>query len=136
MQQIQIASFDNYLLANMTMGLLQQNGIECNIKDQNTILTDPLLSNAIGGIKLVVAQADEQSALALIKEAENIYLKEIPCKICNTNNLQIHEYKNEPSTFWHKLKNNILYGQTNLYTKQYKCSKCNSLYDTLFERVK
>lgn len=130
MQQKLIATYDNYLLANMTMGLLEENGIICSIKDENTILSDPLLSNAIGGIKLLVAEHQYQRATEVIRTAENNFLKERACKKCRTNNLQIEEESIVPTTLWGKLKNNILYGQTNLYSKKYRCTNCFSLFDS------
>jgi Putative prokaryotic signal transducing protein len=51
-----LATYDNYLLANMTKGLLEENEIFCSLKDENTVLSDPLSSNAIGGIKLLVPE--------------------------------------------------------------------------------
>ena len=129
MQPKKIASYDNHLLANMTLGYLQENGIYCYLQNENTILADPLLSNAIGGIGLMVSEKDEATALALIILAENNYLKEKLCKKCVNYNLQIEEKADEPTTFWAKLKNNILYGQTNLYSKKIRCTNCNTLYD-------
>ena len=36
----QIASYDNFLLANMTLGLLQENNVNCYLKDENITSTD------------------------------------------------------------------------------------------------
>jgi phage FluMu protein Com len=123
----QVASYDNYVLANMTLGLLQENEINCHLKDEYIVTIDPLLNPAVGGIKLMVAEQDEANAIALIQDAENQYLKDIECPICHTNNLQVEEKKDEPTTLWGILKNKILYGQTNLYTKNYRCQNCKSL---------
>ena len=123
----QVASYDNYVLANMTLGLLQENEINCHLKDEYIVTIDPLLNPAVGGIKLMVAEQDEANAIALIKDAENQYLKDIKCPICHTNNLQVEEKKDEPTTFWGVIKNKILYGQTNLYSKNYRCNNCKSL---------
>jgi DNA-directed RNA polymerase subunit M/transcription elongation factor TFIIS len=45
-------------------------GIEYFLKDQKTVAIDPLVSNAIGGIKLQVRQEDEVRARALVAEIE------------------------------------------------------------------
>ena len=50
----QIASYDNFMLANMTMGLLTENEIKCQLKDEHVVTMDPLLNPAVGGIKLLV----------------------------------------------------------------------------------
>lgn len=46
-------------------------GIEYFLKDQKTVAIDPLVSNAIGGIKLQVRVEDEERARALVAEIED-----------------------------------------------------------------
>ena len=65
----QIASYDNFLLANMTLGLLTENEIKCQLKDEHIVTMDPLLNPAVGGIKLLVEEKDYDRALSIIKEA-------------------------------------------------------------------
>jgi hypothetical protein len=48
----------------------QSEGIPYFLKDQKTVAIDPLVSNAIGGIKLQVAAEDEERARALVAEIE------------------------------------------------------------------
>ncbi|MFT4981322.1 MAG: hypothetical protein ACI9UR_001175 [Bacteroidia bacterium] len=45
-------------------------GIEYFLKDQKTVAIDPLVSNAIGGIKLQVRVEDEERGRALVAELE------------------------------------------------------------------
>ncbi|TNF25156.1 MAG: DUF2007 domain-containing protein [Bacteroidetes bacterium] len=45
-------------------------GIDYFLKDQKTVAIDPLVSNAIGGIKLQVRPEDEKRARALVAEIE------------------------------------------------------------------
>ncbi len=70
MEFVQIRSFDNYILAHITLTMLQDSGINCHLQDEYTITIDPLLSPALGGIKLMVAASLLQRARDLIKEAE------------------------------------------------------------------
>jgi hypothetical protein len=127
----QIASFDNFMFANMTLGLLEENDINCHLKDENIVTIDPFLSPAVGGIKLMVADVQYDRALAVIKDAEDIYIKEIPCTICKNYSLVTEEKINNPQTFWGKLKNQIAYGQSEIYQKLYRCTNCNNLFDQL-----
>ena len=124
----QIASYDNFLLANMTLGLLQENNINCYLKDENIITVDPLLSPAIGGIKLLVDENDFADAKELINQAEVSYLKEIPCPDCKSHSLVIEEKTNEPDGFWDKLMNRVAYGQSSTYSKNYRCTNCNRIF--------
>lgn len=127
----QIASFDNFLVANMTLGLLEENDINCHLKDENIVTIDPFLSPAVGGIKLMVADVQFARALAIIKEAEDLYIEQIPCTNCKNYSLKKEEKINSPQTFWGKLKNQLAYGQTETYQKLYRCNNCNSLFAQL-----
>ena len=127
----QIASYDNYMLANMTMGLMTDNEIKCQLKDEHIVTMDPLLNAAVGGIKLLVEEKDYDRALLLIKEAEYAYIKDTPCPSCKTVALSIEENINNPPDFWGKLKNQVLYGQTSTYSKNYRCRSCNKKFNEL-----
>ena len=127
----QIASYDNFMVANMTLGLLEENDINCHLKDENIVTIDPFLSPAVGGIKLMVADVQYDRALAIIKDAEDMYLKQIPCDICKSYSLKMEEKINSPQTFWGKLKNQVAYGQTETYQKLYRCNNCNTLFAQL-----
>jgi DNA-directed RNA polymerase subunit M/transcription elongation factor TFIIS len=46
---------------------LESAGIECFVEDRNTVLIDPFLSNAIGGIKLKVRKSEAVKALEIVR---------------------------------------------------------------------
>jgi phage FluMu protein Com len=127
----QIASYDNFMLANMTMGMLTENEIKCQLKDEHIVTMDPLLNPAVGGIKLLVEDKDYDRAAALIKIAEEDYVREIACPSCKIHALTVEEKTNKPEDFWGKLKNQVLYGQTSTYSKKYRCTNCNQLFSEL-----
>lgn len=127
----QIASYDNYMLANMTMGLMTEHDIKCQLKDEHIITMDPLLNAAVGGIKLLVEEKDYDKAVGLMKDAEAAYVKEIACPNCKVHAFTIEEKTNKPSDFWGKLKNQALYGQTSTYSKKYRCTNCGKSFDEL-----
>lgn len=70
MDFIQLRSYDNYIYANIVLSMLQDSGINCHLKDEYTITIDPLLSPALGGIKLMVARPQVVRALELLEETE------------------------------------------------------------------
>jgi hypothetical protein len=65
-----LRAYDNYLNANMDMGMLQAAGINCHIKDEYTITIDPLLSPALGGMKLMVEETDLEEARAMLQDRD------------------------------------------------------------------
>ena len=52
----------------MLQAFLESNGIRVKLRDEITITVDPLLSNAIGGIKMYVDERDIERATALTAE--------------------------------------------------------------------
>ena len=71
MDFVQLRSFDNYIYAHITLSMLQDAGINCHLKDEYMITLDPLLSPALGGMKLMVYPSQAQRAIELLEEAES-----------------------------------------------------------------
>ena len=55
------------------MGRFQEDGINCWLKDENTVTINPILTNAIGGIKLMVESTQAERAATILKELEVQY---------------------------------------------------------------
>jgi hypothetical protein len=70
MNYVVLCSFDNYVPAHIMMGRLQEEYINCHLQDEYTGTMGPILSNAAGGIKLMVAEAQVERALDILKPAE------------------------------------------------------------------
>ena len=49
------------------MGRLEQENIRCHLQDEYTVTIDPFLSNAIGGIKLMVPAIQVERALQILR---------------------------------------------------------------------
>ena len=94
MQTVTLKSFDNYFSANILLTRLQADGIPCFLKDEHTVTIDPILSNAIGGIKLEVPAEKAQMALLLLKEYEEDYLEAAECPKCHAHDIQLVSKKN------------------------------------------
>jgi hypothetical protein len=67
---IQIRAYDNYISAHIVLGRLQDAGINCHLKDEYTITIDPLLSPALGGIKIMVAEPQVKRALDILENTD------------------------------------------------------------------
>jgi Putative prokaryotic signal transducing protein len=63
-----IKRYDNYVEAHIDKGVLEENNIECWLMDENTVTINPFLSNAIGGIKLMVAKVQAERAMQILNE--------------------------------------------------------------------
>lgn len=68
MKMVTVETFDNYVQAHIKLGYLQQNGIDAFLQDEYSATINPILLNAIGGIKLQVNEADAQQAMELLQQ--------------------------------------------------------------------
>jgi hypothetical protein len=66
MKFVAITSYDNYIPAHIALGRLKEEYINCYLQDEYTVTIDPFLSNAIGGIKLMVAESQAERALEIL----------------------------------------------------------------------
>ncbi|RYF97265.1 MAG: DUF2007 domain-containing protein [Chitinophagaceae bacterium] len=91
----QIRSYDNYIPANMMLSLLEQEGIKAYLQDEHTVTIDPIISNAIGGIKLMIYTDQLDRAMDLVHEFEDAYKKAGACPKCTSTNVK---FLTEPET--------------------------------------
>lgn len=122
----QIRAYDNYVHANLALGMLQEAGINCHIKDEYTITIDPLLSPAIGGMKLMVLIGDVPKALSLLQESDLLYLQGISCPVCKQHKLQKLTQVKTFNSFIGKIKSLLVNGQEQEVKTYYRCSHCGS----------
>lgn len=65
---ITIKTFSQYHELSVIRTRLEYEGIETFVPDELTVQTNPLYSNAIGGLRLQVKQSDLPAALTILKE--------------------------------------------------------------------
>ncbi len=70
MKYVLLLSFDNYIPAHIAMGRLKEDFINCYLQDEYSVTIDPFLSNAIGGIKLMVAETQAERAKEILNISE------------------------------------------------------------------
>lgn len=65
---VQIASFVYPWQAYIARGRLESRGIQAFVFDDGIVTAHPFISNAVGGVKLMVDRADVERALAVLNE--------------------------------------------------------------------
>jgi DNA-directed RNA polymerase subunit RPC12/RpoP len=80
--------YSNYIDANIIMGRLEEEGINCWLKDENTVTIDPILTNAVGGIKLMVAEPQAERAFELLREFRKQQQSGLSCPRCGSTNIE------------------------------------------------
>lgn len=121
---IQLRSFDNYIEANIVLTMLQAAHVNCHLKDEHTVTIDPLLSPALGGMKLMVHPAHAEKAWELMEEAESNYLKNFSCPVCHAHALKTVSVHKKYKCRLSALANMLLTGQSVEVKKMYQCTNC------------
>ncbi len=85
MDLVTLQTFDNYFNANIQLTRLRAAGIECYLKDEYTVTIDPLLSNAIGGIKLLVRKNEEHTIRKIVREMNVSADNQLLCPHCGSH---------------------------------------------------
>lgn len=103
---------------------LEEEGIKAYLKDEHTVTIDPILSNAIGGIKLMVYEEQANRALELINSFEQAYTNAIACSRCKSTNVH-YVTQSKDITNWFTAIVTWLFGNYALSIKKvYRCFDC------------
>lgn len=89
MEFVTVQSFNNYVDAHLLMTRLESEEIECWLKDENTVTIIPILTNMVGGIKLLVKKEDFARASEIFRETENNRRQAIECPNCKSHNIEL-----------------------------------------------
>ena len=97
-----LASFEYAADVQIIKGKLESEGIPVFLRDENTLNSDPLISNAIGGVKLQVYSKDRERALEIYDEVRTYALdkndRPIVCPNCKASKSEV--YYNRKSVFY------------------------------------
>lgn len=89
MDFVLLNSYSNYVEAHIARGVLEEQGIGCWLKDENTVTIDPILTNAIGGIKIMVSKDDAQRAWEILSQLRKEQKLAIVCPKCGSHNVEL-----------------------------------------------
>lgn len=123
MDFVTIRTFQNYFTAHILLGRFRDSGIECFLKDEFLVTVDPILSNAVGGIKLVVKKEDEEEANLLLHQFDESYRQSAVCPKCGSKTIELVPKKTTANMATAILT--WLFGSYAISVKNvYQCSSC------------
>ena len=96
---VAVRSYDNYIPAHIVLQRLEGEGIRAYLKDEYTVTIDPILSNALGGIKLMVYKDQLERAVHLLEGFEQTYREAGACPNCKSLNVQYISQPNNVSNW-------------------------------------
>jgi len=116
-----IGSFEYPADVQIIKGRLESEGIMVFLRDENTLNTDPLISQAIGGVKLQVYTKDKNRAIAIYDKIRNYAMDDhgnpVTCPNCKAQRSEVYYTRkgifNKLFPFFEK--------------KKYKCLQCNMI---------
>ena len=118
-----IAVFEYSTEAHVTKSKLDSEGFKTMLMDEKTIDSDPLISNAIGGVKLLVHKDDFKKALDVYNQIRE-YQKDkdgnnILCPNCNSTRILIAPIQ----------RKNVFYMLFPFFEKtRHFCNECKTIF--------
>lgn len=82
-------SYESYIDAHIAKGVLEEEGITCWLKDENTVTINPILTNALGGIKILVAKEDLEKAAEILNRLRREQKSLVACPKCGSHNVEL-----------------------------------------------
>jgi DNA-directed RNA polymerase subunit M/transcription elongation factor TFIIS len=129
MEFIPIRSYDNYIKANLVISKLFQENINCYLKDDNITTIFPVISNAVGGVKICVSENDLTKAQDLLLQIEEE--EKVACPKCANKNVH-YEVENGNVSNWLLAVASWFLASYALKGKEvYHCYTCDYKFDKL-----
>ena len=126
---IEVANYQYSSEAYLFKGKLESEGIEVFLQNENTINTDPLLSIALGGVKIFVNSEDVLKARHILDSIPEYSVDDkgelLSCPDCGSQKINMVTTIKDVKSFMA-----FIYGfltlSMPLFSKQkYKCENCN-----------
>ncbi len=116
-----IGSFEYVADVQILRTKLESEGIPVFLRDENTLNTDPLISSAIGGVKLQVYSRDKTQAVAIYNDIRSYALdnegQPVICPNCGSRKSEVYYSRrgilNKLFPFFE--------------SRKYRCSHCNMI---------
>ncbi len=134
-----VAVFQYSSEAQIIKGRLESDGIRVFLTDNLTIDTDPLVSRAIGGVKLKVLSYQASEAKQILNAIKPYAFgydgKSIQCPNCKSIHIElISTIKDLKSLLGYVF--GVLFSSLPFYTKhKYRCEMCDMEFDLKTERI-
>jgi len=126
-----IARYPYSAEAQIIKGRLEAEGIEVFLSDHITIDTDPLVSHAIGGVKLKVRAEDVIKAKYILESINSYSVDDegnaLACASCGSQQIGLYSTINSFKSFFHFMLG-IVFGTLPLSARyEYKCDNCGTV---------
>jgi DNA-directed RNA polymerase subunit RPC12/RpoP len=126
---IEIANYQFSSEAYLFKGKLESEGIEVFLQNENTINTDPLLSTALGGVKLFVNSEDVLQSRQILEAIPEYSLDDkgelLTCPNCGSQKIFMTTTIKDIKSFLAFIYGLITLSMPLFSKQKYKCENCN-----------
>lgn len=128
-----VAVFEYSTEAQIIKGKLESEGVKVFMTDNFTIDTDPLVSQAIGGVKLKVRSEQEEKAIKILKEINEYSLNDqggvILCPNCESDQIRLTSSIEDIKSLLSFIIGLILAILPMYIKRKYRCDNCKTEFD-------
>lgn len=126
---VKIGAYEYSTEAHIVKSRLEAEGIAVFMADNFTVDTDPLVSNAIGGVKLYVKTEEGEAAKAVLQSISRYSVDEngkpVCCPNCGEQRVEMGSTVRNAKSLIAFLFGFGLFGTLPFYTKyKYRCNNC------------
>jgi predicted RNA-binding Zn-ribbon protein involved in translation (DUF1610 family) len=126
MNMVPVQVYNNYMDAHIAKGMLEKEGISAWLDNENTMTVIPFLGNAAGGIRLMVTEADQEKAAALLAQVDTERRLKIPCPKCGSTNVEFVSTPRKASNWLSAISSAFLGDYAIAPDKVYHCFDCGN----------
>lgn len=124
MNFVPVQVYTNYIDAHIARGQLEEEGISCWLKDEQLVSTTPIWTQAVGGIKLMVAEEDVAKTKELLQLLDVERHQNMICPSCGSNNVEYVTTPRKASTWLGVLFGGLFFNYGLPSDKVYHCFDC------------
>ena len=119
MNFVPVWSYNDYVSAHLDMGRLKNEGFDCWLKDEHSVTVNPVLSNSVGGIKLMVDATK-------IQQAWEVVMRDKVCPKCGSHDIHSRDIPRKPA-LWFESVFVFFLGKNALgFEKIFRCANCGN----------
>lgn len=126
MSFISVQSFSNYIDAHIVLGRLQNEGIDCWLKNEATTTIMPIWTTAIGGIQLMVKKEQMGKAGDLLQKIAEEKKTNRVCPKCFSHNIEYINTMRKPVNWLSAVITFFLGDLALMPNQQYHCFHCGA----------
>ena len=128
-----VAVFQYSSEAQILKGRFEAEGIRTFLADNHTIDTDPLVSNAIGGVKLNVLEEDKSAALEILDSINRYSVddegRQIICPQCGSSKIDFFTSVTGIKSLTFFLFSFMMYALPIYVKYDYRCENCKKRFN-------